>query len=292
MQPEISGHVNGYNDVDMAQGDITSPTKRTLRSSPTVNLALKLAPAPPSPAPPVLPLPHAPTRSSGLRQSALPLTESPVNSPAKNQLPDNVVSQQPQGLSPEAGPSIAVAPQPASNSTNSTAFSAAPSTPAPATSAQALNATNGDASPVSAPAAPDNAEPPSPPPIKRVAAHGKVLLPRHLPEKICAFCYGSASRNRHNRPEAFVSCWECGSSGHPTCLEWDDIRMVKNVKSYPWLCIECKRCEICDATGDEVSAVVIMPLNRPSHLLSSRRTSFCYVTLAIEDGTGLVSPRP
>ncbi|KWU41742.1 hypothetical protein RHOSPDRAFT_22411, partial [Rhodotorula sp. JG-1b] len=48
-----------------------------------------------------------------------------------------------------------------------------------------------------------------------------------------------------------VSCYECGSSGHPTCLEWDDWSLVKRVKSYPWLCQECKRCEVCDEKGPD-----------------------------------------
>ena len=49
-----------------------------------------------------------------------------------------------------------------------------------------------------------------------------------------------------------VSCYECGSSGHPTCLEWDDMGLVRRVKGYAWLCQECKRCEVCDEKGDDV----------------------------------------
>ncbi|GAA6025649.1 hypothetical protein JCM11491_006679 [Sporobolomyces phaffii] len=87
---------------------------------------------------------------------------------------------------------------------------------------------------------------------RRVAPGGVAFLPRYAPvDTLCAFCGGPQTKNKHNRKEDMVSCYECGSSGHPTCLEWDDARLVKKVMSYPWLCQECKRCEVCDEKGDD-----------------------------------------
>ena len=87
---------------------------------------------------------------------------------------------------------------------------------------------------------------------RRVGKGGVPFLPPYSPkDTLCAFCGGDRSHNRHNRSEDMVSCYECGSSGHPTCLEWDDWALVKRVKSYPWLCQECKRCEVCDEKGPD-----------------------------------------
>ncbi|GAA5944545.1 uncharacterized protein JCM15063_004917 [Sporobolomyces koalae] len=87
---------------------------------------------------------------------------------------------------------------------------------------------------------------------RRVGPGGVPFLPRFEPaDHECAFCGGTIDLNKHGRKEDMVSCYECGSSGHPTCLEWDDSRLVKRVKSYCWLCQECKRCEVCDEKGDD-----------------------------------------
>ena len=39
--------------------------------------------------------------------------------------------------------------------------------------------------------------------------------------------------------------------GHPSCMELGEVSEV--VRSYPWKCIECKICEICQEKGDDVS---------------------------------------
>lgn len=62
-----------------------------------------------------------------------------------------------------------------------------------------------------------------------------------------------------------MSCYECGSSGHPTCLEWDDARLVKKVQGYAWLCQECKRCEVCDEKGDDVEFYSLFCLSQGRH---------------------------
>jgi hypothetical protein len=38
--------------------------------------------------------------------------------------------------------------------------------------------------------------------------------------------------------------------GHPSCMELGEVSDV--VRSYPWRCIECKICEICQEKGDDV----------------------------------------
>ncbi|GAA5992469.1 hypothetical protein JCM10908_000832 [Rhodotorula pacifica] len=98
-----------------------------------------------------------------------------------------------------------------------------------------------------------NPKPGSVPTPRRIGKGGVPFLPPFSPrDTLCAFCGGDKHLNRHGRGEDMVSCYECGSSGHPTCLEWDDWSLVKRVKSYAWLCQECKRCEICDEKGPDL----------------------------------------
>ncbi|BGP06286.1 Histone acetyltransferase KAT7 [Rhodotorula toruloides] len=103
---------------------------------------------------------------------------------------------------------------------------------------------------------------------RRVGPGGMPFLPAYSPvDKNCAFCGGDSSLNRHGRKEEMVSCYECGSSGHPTCLEWDDWGMVKRVKAYAWLCQECKRCEVCDEKGDDDDILFCDSCDRGWHRL-------------------------
>lgn len=48
-------------------------------------------------------------------------------------------------------------------------------------------------------------------------------------------------------PEALEACHLCGSAGHASCLGWKEQAVWKLdiVRSYPWTCSECKRCEVC-----------------------------------------------
>ncbi|GAA5928586.1 hypothetical protein JCM1841_000168 [Sporobolomyces salmonicolor] len=160
---------------------------------------------------------HAPARASGLRHSIVP---SPSNTP------------------PRPGP----APAPAVSSGAATPSRRSADAP-PLAQHPHLGVLT---TPVS------RANPKSSTTPRRVGPGGVPFLPAFSPrDSSCAFCGGGESLNKHGRKEEMVSCYECGSSGHPTCLEWDDWRLVKRVKGYPWLCQECKRCEVCDEKGDD-----------------------------------------
>jgi hypothetical protein len=39
--------------------------------------------------------------------------------------------------------------------------------------------------------------------------------------------------------------------GHPSCMALETLGEV--VRSYPWKCLECKNCEVCQEKGDDVS---------------------------------------
>ncbi|XP_023653859.1 histone acetyltransferase KAT6B isoform X3 [Paramormyrops kingsleyae] len=72
--------------------------------------------------------------------------------------------------------------------------------------------------------------------------------PRADPIPICSFCLGTKESNREKRPEELLSCADCGSSGHPSCLKFSP-ELTTNVKALPWQCIECKTCSSCQIQG-------------------------------------------
>ncbi|MBW0477605.1 hypothetical protein O181_017320 [Austropuccinia psidii MF-1] len=62
-----------------------------------------------------------------------------------------------------------------------------------------------------------------------------------------------------------VSCWECGQSGHFSCLELNNLIIKSQVKSYPWLCLECRRCSQCDQKGDDQNMLLCSVCDRGWH---------------------------
>ncbi|XP_070608134.1 histone acetyltransferase KAT6B isoform X3 [Erythrolamprus reginae] len=72
--------------------------------------------------------------------------------------------------------------------------------------------------------------------------------PRADPIPICSFCLGTKESNREKKPEELLSCADCGSSGHPSCLKFC-LELTTNVKALRWQCIECKTCSSCRIQG-------------------------------------------
>ncbi|TSK22676.1 Histone acetyltransferase KAT6B [Bagarius yarrelli] len=68
------------------------------------------------------------------------------------------------------------------------------------------------------------------------------------PIPICSFCLGTKESNRDKTPEELLSCADCGSSGHPSCLKFS-ANLTANVKALRWQCIECKTCSSCQVQG-------------------------------------------
>lgn len=97
----------------------------------------------------------------------------------------------------------------------------------------------------------------------RLEKHGRIIKvpiirmdpfpePKVKPSSICSFCLGTVEHNRNKKPEQLISCHDCGNSGHPSCLQYS-ASLVERIRAEPWLCLECKRCMICDqgaATDD------------------------------------------
>lgn len=55
-----------------------------------------------------------------------------------------------------------------------------------------------------------------------------------------------------------TSCIPLRPPGHPTCLQFTPVMMAA-VKTYRWQCIECKCCNVCGTSENDVSCFYIIP---------------------------------
>ncbi|EYC43458.1 hypothetical protein Y032_0493g2436 [Ancylostoma ceylanicum] len=64
--------------------------------------------------------------------------------------------------------------------------------------------------------------------------------------------------------EVFIRCVSCHMQAHASCLEMSD-EMVACVATYPWQCIECKRCTVCSLGDQEESMIFCDKCDRGFH---------------------------
>ncbi|KAM5538485.1 hypothetical protein V8D89_007818 [Ganoderma adspersum] len=83
-------------------------------------------------------------------------------------------------------------------------------------------------------------------------------------EEECGFCSGNDSENRQGQPELMVSCVDCGRSGHPSCMDLDN--MGNAMRSYEWQCATCKSCNVCRRKGNEASMLICDFCDRGWHM--------------------------
>ncbi|WFD03442.1 histone acetyltransferase [Malassezia obtusa] len=90
--------------------------------------------------------------------------------------------------------------------------------------------------------------------------------------QLCAFCLGSEEKNRvTGQPEKLITCTECGSCGHPSCMHWDaGGKKQAVVQTYDWHCMECKTCEVCLDKGDDEQIMFCDRCDRGWHLYCLR----------------------
>ncbi|GLB40489.1 putative histone acetyltransferase [Lyophyllum shimeji] len=83
-------------------------------------------------------------------------------------------------------------------------------------------------------------------------------------EPECSFCRGNDRKNKMGQPELMATCDECGRSGHPSCMDLPGLGDI--LRSYPWNCIECKTCEICNEKGDDARILFCDLCDRGWHM--------------------------
>ncbi|XP_022115928.2 histone acetyltransferase KAT6B isoform X2 [Pieris rapae] len=67
---------------------------------------------------------------------------------------------------------------------------------------------------------------------------------------VCTECLGTDAKNRLGSAEALISCTQCKSYAHPTCLNLLECVNLTTIKSVRWSCGECGRCGVCGAQGE------------------------------------------
>lgn len=75
----------------------------------------------------------------------------------------------------------------------------------------------------------------------------------HSTTLFCSECLGTSEKNGQGEHENLISCSECGSSVHPSCLKRAGTSSLKEEED--WLCSECKSCNICGERAEIVSLI-------------------------------------
>ena len=110
----------------------------------------------------------------------------------------------------------------------------------------------------------------------RLEKHGRLIKvpvfrmdpfppPKVKPSAICSFCLGTTEQNRQKKAEVLISCHECGNSGHPSCLQYTP-SLVERIKAEPWLCLECKRCTICEQAANADDLLICDACDKGFHM--------------------------
>ncbi|CAF0785666.1 unnamed protein product [Adineta ricciae] len=82
----------------------------------------------------------------------------------------------------------------------------------------------------------------------------------------CDFCGGDEQENKATKlPEQMISCKDCGGYAHPTCLKFTP-NMVRQVKTYPWQCMECKTCTECGNSENDSELLFCDDCDRGYHM--------------------------
>ncbi|CAO1620086.1 unnamed protein product [Sympodiomycopsis kandeliae] len=99
---------------------------------------------------------------------------------------------------------------------------------------------------------------------KSIPSHRHTKKPA-TPSQQCAFC--GYRLNKNGSEEVLISCHECGSSGHPSCMRWGrNQRKTAVAQEYQWSCMECKICEVCGDKGDDEAIMFCDRCDRGWHL--------------------------
>lgn len=84
--------------------------------------------------------------------------------------------------------------------------------------------------------------------------------------RYCDFCLGDVNENkRTGKPEDLVTCSDCGRSGHPTCLNFNQNIML-SIKKYNWQCVECKSCGLCGTSDHDDQLLFCDDCDRGYHM--------------------------
>ncbi|XP_066552744.1 PHD finger protein 10 isoform X1 [Amia ocellicauda] len=88
--------------------------------------------------------------------------------------------------------------------------------------------------------------------------------PKVIPKAICGICQKGKESNKKGKAEALIHCSQCTNSGHPSCLDMS-AELVALIKTYPWQCMECKTCMVCEQPHHEEEMMFCDKCDRGFH---------------------------
>ncbi|KAF7710702.1 PHD finger protein 10 [Silurus meridionalis] len=102
--------------------------------------------------------------------------------------------------------------------------------------------------------------------IPRSLQHKSVpgYKPKVIPYAICGICQKGKESNKKGKPETLIHCSQCQNSGHPSCLDMS-AELVALIKTYPWQCMECKTCTVCEQPHHEEEMMFCDTCDRGFH---------------------------
>ncbi|CAD5232256.1 unnamed protein product [Bursaphelenchus xylophilus] len=80
--------------------------------------------------------------------------------------------------------------------------------------------------------------------------------------RLCNRC--NSSQESEDPLYRMLKCTHCQAFSHPKCAEMT-VEMVRVVKTYPWCCIDCKTCNVCNKPDEEASMMCCDLCDRGYH---------------------------
>uniref|UniRef100_A0A1B6D2Z5 PHD-type domain-containing protein n=1 Tax=Clastoptera arizonana TaxID=38151 RepID=A0A1B6D2Z5_9HEMI len=80
---------------------------------------------------------------------------------------------------------------------------------------------------------------------------------------VCSICHSYGIRVK-GVPERLISCSDCTTRAHPSCLENGKEGAFRN-KNGSWQCVHCKTCQVCDETAEVGSLAICNSCSEAYH---------------------------
>ncbi|XP_074652689.1 histone acetyltransferase KAT6B-like [Tubulanus polymorphus] len=95
----------------------------------------------------------------------------------------------------------------------------------------------------------------------------------------CRLCYLTPETNRDGQPEDMLTCKECNSTVHPSCMNYSSDLAERALRS-PWQCYECKTCCLCSEAGEAAELLFCDACDKGYHMQ-------CHKPKVLENPKGL-----
>ncbi|XP_067118416.1 uncharacterized protein [Centruroides vittatus] len=81
----------------------------------------------------------------------------------------------------------------------------------------------------------------------------------------CDYCLLTSASNNQGVPEELLVCKDCNAKAHPSCMDYSP-ELAERSRMFPWQCIDCKTCSICEDPGNADSMLFCDACDRGFHM--------------------------